>query len=400
MPVWIVVGSGVVLALQVGKASIAGPLLRGDLGLDLAAIGWLTAVIAVLGMLGGMPAGSLVAAWGDRRVFLAGIGASAVGAALGALAPGYGWLLAARLAEGLGFLLVVVAGPALLQRVAVPGQRNLSFALWSCFMPTGMALAMLAGPLFSSWRAMWWASAALSATALAAAVSLPASARGTWTGWRNTGRDSLATLRGRGPLLLAAGFGLYSLQFFALFSFLPILLTERMSMPLQTAGLFAAAATAANIAGNLCAGFLIERGVARWTLVAGASVVMGLAGCGIFLPLLPDTGAFLLCVLFSAAGGLVPATLLATAPMAAPQAHLVPLVIGLMMQGNNVGQVAGPAAVGGAIQAFGWPAAAVIVAVAGLLAVGVALGLRRLGRPGPDAAQRGNGSGKTAVRGS
>ncbi|MDH2237406.1 MFS transporter [Pigmentiphaga sp. GD03639] len=376
----VIVGGGVVLALQVGKASIAAPLLRADMGLDLAAIGWLTAVIAVLGMLGGMPAGSLVAARGDRRVFLAGLGTSALGAALGAGAPGYAWLLASRLLEGLGFLLVVVAGPALLQRVVAAAQRDLAFALWSCFMPTGIALAMLLGPLFSSWRILWWSSAALSLAAAASVLLLPPSARGAWRGWRDTGRDALATLRGRDPLLLAAGFGLYSLQFFALFNFLPILLTERMGMPLQTAGLLAAAATAANIAGNLCAGILMERGVARWALVACGSVVMGLAGSGVFLSVLPDAGSFALCMLFSAAGGLIPATLLATAPRAAPSPARVPLVVGLMMQGNNLGQVVGPAAVGGLIQSYGWPAAAGIAGVAGVLALAVALGLRQSGR--------------------
>lgn len=53
----IVVGSGVVAAIQVGKAAIVTPMLQKDLGLDLAAAGWLTGIIAVLGLLGGIPAG-------------------------------------------------------------------------------------------------------------------------------------------------------------------------------------------------------------------------------------------------------------------------------------------------------------------------------------------------------
>ena len=47
-----VVGAGVAAAVQVGKASIAAPLLQSDLHVDLAAIGWLTALFALLGAAG------------------------------------------------------------------------------------------------------------------------------------------------------------------------------------------------------------------------------------------------------------------------------------------------------------------------------------------------------------
>ncbi|MEF9603465.1 MFS transporter, partial [Paracoccus sp. PXZ] len=112
------------------------------------------------------------------------------------------------------------------------------------------------------------------------------------------------------------------------------------------AGLLSALATAANILGNLAAGLLLSRGVGRGPLLAGASLAMGVAGLGIFLPVLPDVPTFGLCVLFSAIGGLIPAVLLSSAPLAAPTAGLVPIVLGLMVQGNNLGQIAGPVAVG------------------------------------------------------
>ena len=56
-----IVGAGVVAALQVGKVIIAAPLLRQDMGLDLAAVGSLTAVFSVLGMVGGIAAGGVIA---------------------------------------------------------------------------------------------------------------------------------------------------------------------------------------------------------------------------------------------------------------------------------------------------------------------------------------------------
>ncbi|RJL16457.1 CynX/NimT family MFS transporter [Paracoccus siganidrum] len=377
--VLLIVAAGVVAALQVGKGAIAAPMLRADLGLGLSAIGWLTGVFAILGLVGGIPTGALVARIGGRRVLMAGLVTAALGAAVGAGAGSFAWLLVFRIVEGAGFLLIVVAAPSILEDVADRPHRNLAFALWSCFMPAGMAIAMLAGPMFQGWRAIWWASALMAIlVAVAVPALVPSRRRGLGASRGRLGADIAATLRAGGPLALAAIFALYSLMFFALFSFLPILLMERMQVSHQVAGLLSALATAANIIGNLAAGVLLSRGVGRTLLLAGASLVMGLAALGIFLPLLPEVPTFLLCVLFSAVGGLVPAVLLASAPLAAPGAGLVPIVLGLIVQGNNLGQIVGPVAVGGVIQAGGWAWAALIVAVAALLAAAIAAVLGRI----------------------
>ncbi|WP_051444446.1 CynX/NimT family MFS transporter [Afipia sp. P52-10] len=373
-----VVGAGVTAALQVGKAAIAAPLLQADLGLDLAAVGWITAIFAVLGVVGGVPAGAVTARLGDRRVLLAGLVAIALGAAVGGGATTFTVLLGSRVIEGLGFLMIAVSGPAVLQRIVAAGDRDLAFALWSCFMPAGMALAMLTVPLAASWQVYWWCSGALAAlSAVGIAVSVAGADSRTRFVWRALVKDAWATLR-VGPALLAVSFALYSLMFFALFSFLPVLLMQRMAVSLTAAGFLSALATAANIAGNLIAGVLLSRGASRTTLIGIACAVMSLAALGIFIPVLPPLGALLLCVVFSGVGGMLPATIVATTPMLAPAERLVPVAVGLVMQGSNLGQVIGPVAVGGAIDRFGWPSAAAIVVAAGAAGFVVSLLLRKV----------------------
>lgn len=370
--VGLIVGAGIVAALQVGKAPIAAPLLEGDLGIGFSALGWLTGVFALIGLVGGIPTGALVGSLGARRVLIAGLLITAAGAAAGALSAGLAMLMVSRVVEGAGFLLITVAAPSLLGRVARPGDRDLAFALWSCFMPLGMAAAMLAGPMFDAWRAMWWASGGLAlALCLLVPLLVPASReRHAWS-WQRLRADTAAVFGNAGAAGLAVTFALYSLMFFALFSFLPVLLMEQMGVSHRTAGLLSALASAVNVIGNLAAGVMLSRGVGRPVLLIGACLIMGAASLAIFLPLLPATATFLLCVLFSAVGGLIPATLLSSAPIVASSAALVPVVIGLIVQGNNLGQILGPVAVGSAIDRFGWSAAAVIVAGAALMAVAV-----------------------------
>ncbi|MFC1459302.1 CynX/NimT family MFS transporter [Microvirga arabica] len=370
----VVVGAGIVTGIQVGKAAIATPMLQADLGFNLTAAGWLTGIFAVLGLVGGIPAGTLVSRTGDRRMLVLGLGAIALGTVMGATAPGYPVLLASRVLEGLGFLLVTVAGPAILNRMVGDGQRDIAFALWSCFMPAGMALVMLAGPLFGDWRTLWWGNAGLAAAAIVAGLAIvPAATARVSVSWRSAASDSLRVLTSREPILLAACFASYSLMFFALFSFLPVLLMEQMAIAHGTAGLLSSVATGANIIGNLAAGYLLARGISRPALLAGAYLIMGLAGIGIFLQVFGGTPTLALCILFSGVGGLIPATLISSVPLVASSAALAPVVIGLVMQGSNLGQVIGPVAVGGATGIYGWAAAAGIVLIAALIATVAAM---------------------------
>lgn len=248
-------------------------------------------------------------------------------------------------------------------------------------MPIGMAAAMLVGPFFEDWRTMWWASGALAlAICIAVPLVIPAGGQGQIMSWNSLRRDSMTVARDRGAVGLAITIALYSMMFFAVFSFLPVLLMERLQVTHQTAGLLSALASAVNVIGNLTAGLLLSRGFSRPALLIAACLVMGLASFGIFLPVLPDGAAFGLCLLFSTVGGVIPAILLSSAPLVAPAAGLVPVVLGLIIQGSNLGQILGPTAIGGALDRFGWDSAAYIVAGTAVIAVlVVASTLRRVG---------------------
>lgn len=373
-----VVLAGIAAAVQVGKAAIAIPLLQGETGLTLAVLGWVGSVFAILGLFGGVPIGALATRFGDRRILLLGLVLLALGSVAGAGAPGFGLLLAGRVVEGVGFMMVSVSGPALLRRCVGEGDREVAIALWSCFMPTGMALAMLAGPLFGGWRAIWLAGAVLSLLCtVAVRLWVPAGSTGVSAPWRRLAADAGRVFLSRGPVLLALCFSLYAMMFFAVISFLPVLLIERMHGSLASAGALSGLATAGNILGNLAAGALLSRGVPRARLLAAASLTMGLAAVFALLPLLPSLGAFLCCILFAMAGGLIPATLLSTAAILAPRPNLLPATIGLLMQGSNLGQVLGPVAAGSAIAVLGWSGVAGLVAILALLALAISGALRQ-----------------------
>lgn len=378
LAVAMVVAAGIIAALQVGKVIVSVPLLRADLGLSLSAAGWVLSIFSVLGVLGGILTGATVSRFGDRRIMLVGLWAIVCGSLAGGFASAYPLLLATRVIEGLGFLLIIIAAPDLLRRIVAPYERDRAFAIWSCFMPAGMALALLIGPLLIGWRGLWLANAglaALVAIAVMRTVSQGVIMQDKWS-WSGLADDTLQTLKAGGPLLLAVTFGFYTLLFFALFSFLPVLLEERIGVSAALASVLTAAAIGANIIGNLTAGVLRERGVAQWKIIAVASIIMGVMGLVIFLPLLPNIVVFAACVVFSGFGGLIPAIIMGGIPTLTPRARLTPVSFGLVMQGNNLGQLIGPVTVGSVVAAMGWNAVAVFIACGAVALVLLAIALR------------------------
>lgn len=124
--------------------------------------------------------------------------------------------------------------------------------------------------------------------------------------------------------------------------------------------------------GNLLGGALAAHGARPSSALAwafGASAVLALVVAA--APLSP-AWRFGLVVAFAVVSGIVPPALFAEAPSQAPHPAAVGVTLGMMMQGNNLGLVAGPAAGASLTVAGGWPALGVGVAAAACTAVAVA----------------------------
>ncbi|CAI0708168.1 CynX/NimT family MFS transporter [Serratia quinivorans] len=372
-----VVLAGIAVALHVGKATIALPELQREFGRSLESLSWIISAFPFIGVFGGIAAGQLVRRWGDRRLLSLGLVIVSLASFAGATQHDFTGLIATRVIEGIGFVIVVVAAPTVLTRVVAPQQRNLVFSIWSTFMPAGMAISLFFGPHFADWQQSWIAGGILTLlAALLLPFTTPRSVLSTATATTlKLSQALLSIIRARQPLLLALIFTTYNLQFFAVMAFLPIFLMQRIGLTLAAAGAVSAAVIAVNILGNLFAGVLLSRGLRARTLLAIASTLMGLAGARVFLPATSNSMLVPLCLLFSGIGGMLPATILAATPAAAPEPTLIPLSLGLVMQGIYLGQVIGPIVLSTLVAYAGWTAPSVLVLAAALLGSLLALTL-------------------------
>lgn len=386
---WLVFAAGVCAALHVGKLPPAITTLRATLGMTLLEAGFLLSLVQAAGMAAGIGFGVLADALGLRRSMLIGLVLLAGASALGAVADGVPWLLALRAVEGCGFLMVVLPAPGLMRRLVAPQRLNLMLGVWGTYMPLGAALGLLAGPAWIAafgWPS-WWAAlggvSALMALLLHAGVAdAPAPAA------RPAGvLVRLArTLSAAGPWLVALAFALYSSQWLAVVGFLPTIYIEAGVAPALT-GVLTAVAAAVNMLGNLGAGRLLQRGAAPARLLVIGYAVMALAAAAAFAgPAgagLPPALRYLAVLLFSAVGGMIPATLFALALRVAPGEDTVSTTVGWMQQWSALGQFAGPPVVAWvAGRSGGWHWTWLATGAASLAGLLIAARVARLARPG------------------
>jgi len=355
--VWAVFAGGLVAGAYIGKVPPALPVLRADFGLTLVETGYLATTLNALGGLVGMFAGVLSDRFGHKRIALGGLALMAAGGLLGALAPGYGLLLLSRFLEGAGFIMMTVAGVALTAHAVTSADRPKAMALWSCYMPAGGCLAMLAASVALAvfdWRSLWISlSAASIACFVLVARAMPPQASQSSVGLLRLGRESLTH---PASLLLCLSFAGYVAQWAAFMTWLPtFVVSERGGSALHGA-LLTALWVGVNVPGVLLGGWLMAHGAQRSRMIALASCIQALAAAGAFLDVLPDWGRYASCLAFSFFGGVIPTAVFSGVAALARSPQHIATTNGMVMQASQLTQFVSPILVAWIAARLGWAA--------------------------------------------
>ena len=421
-------------ALGTSIANVALPALARQFALPSTHVQWVVIAYLLTLTAAVVAAGRLGDVWGRRRLLLAGLALFALASLAAGAAPGLGWLIAARVAQGLGAAVMMALTLALVGEVVPKAQAGSAMGLLGTLSAVGTALGPSLGGLLLAtwgWQAVFWVNVPLGLAALALAwwqlppdratpprtvrfdhlgtallaLSLTAYALamtlqpGAW-GTLNTG------------LLLAAGLGLAAFAWVETRAPAPLLRLQTLRQPAVATGVAVNALITTVVMATLVVGpFYLAGGLgldaARMGLVMTTGpAVAALAGAP--AGKLVDqwgaarvTGAGLLLMLAGSAalpwasatwGALGYAATLAfitagyastqaannTAVMASAPADQRGLVSGLVNLSRNLGLITGASAMGAVYQ---WGATATteaggLDALAGLrLAFGVAVGL-------------------------
>lgn len=140
--------------------NVALPAIRRDLNASVSGLQWIidayTVVLASLLML----AGSTGDRVGRRRTFQVGLALFTLGSLMCSLAPGLGWLIAARALQAVGgSMLNPVAMSIITNTFTEPRERARAIGVWGSVVGISMALGpLIGGALVDSggWRAIFW----------------------------------------------------------------------------------------------------------------------------------------------------------------------------------------------------------------------------------------------------
>jgi len=355
----LLVAIGVIAAAQLGKIPPIVADLQRDLGIGLVAVGWTMSVITLVAFVLGLSAGSLLGGLSIKRALLGAMALGAVASAAGALVDGAAALLVVRTVEGVGYLVVTVACPALIARNAGDADRPLALALWACFVPLGLGLMNQVGPMLvalGSWRLVFWAGAALLAVAALllarTRVDEPAPAKQPGLGFFL--REHLTAYGHLPAVAIAAAFFCFAFLNFGFLSFLPTYLETAVGMAPTSAGTLAAVTALAYVPGALLTGALLRRGGSP--AILGAIGFAAAAACAWFVYVadLPLPVLAAVAILLNAATGMAGTVGFAAAPRCAPDADRVRLVTGLLAQFSSAAILVAPPTLGAVVESAGW----------------------------------------------
>ena len=160
--------------------NVALPSIRRDLDASLSGLQWTidayTLVLASLLMLSGSTADRL----GRRRTFQVGLATFTAGSLLCSIAPGLGWLVAARVVQAIGGSMLNPVAMSIITNVFTDArERARAIGVWGAVVGLSMALGPIVGGALTEtvgWRAIFWINVPIGVAAFVlAAVFVPES---------------------------------------------------------------------------------------------------------------------------------------------------------------------------------------------------------------------------------
>jgi MFS transporter, CP family, cyanate transporter len=349
-------GCGVLAAAQIGKLAALAPTMQRELAIGLSTMALLVALIEAGGALFATRAGHVALRVGLGRSLLAAMLLLCAASVGQAFAPGAAALFAWRLVEAVGYVGVVVTAPVLIAALAGTLRAPALLALWSTFVPVGLALG--------TWGLGWladvsgWRTAALASGAAAGVCAFALCAS------RMNGSHDVAVAPsvrakpalGRAAWCLAIAFSGFAALGVGVLALLPTVLVGK-GLPVADAARWTGWASLAAVPGSLLIASIVRWPATHRPTAAASLLLSGLLISVVFAADLPAVSVAIAAVLLNVSLGIFGGLAFALLPQVAGDAPRAARAYGVLAQLGASGSLAGPPLLAFSAEQAGWAAA-------------------------------------------
>ncbi|MEL0206986.1 MAG: MFS transporter, partial [Alphaproteobacteria bacterium] len=166
------VACGAVCGVHIAKLGPSMPSIMDNFGISLTEAGILASTFTLLTIFTGVFVGNAMSSVGVKRLICIAMLLSLIGSLMPLTIDSYNGLVLGRALEGIGLIIMMIAGPTAVSLFTQDSTRAKHTGFWSAFMPIGTALSFLRAPLTLSvggWQSLWFFSVLVSLIALLAA---------------------------------------------------------------------------------------------------------------------------------------------------------------------------------------------------------------------------------------
>ena len=345
---------GILAGVQLGKIAPLVGWYQQEVGFSMVLIGWFTSMIGIFVAAAALPAGWAIERAGPASTFLIGSLVMTVGGIALALFDAPAAILASRLVEGAGYLVLVIATPALLATISPQGWKAPMLAIWGGFVPVGFAVAdftaqaMLPGGEPRTYLLLAIAAFAILAALAALLLRAPDLADNPAAG---PAQGSFAATMTVPVGLVALAFGIYVVLSVGFFTFMPAYIAAPGSAILLSAGAIALLVPIGNVLASLLVGGRDQRFIALLSAAGFAvNAVLAIPAFGASSPIVATAALGLLAI----AGGMTASALFAGIPFIVGRNGSTSVAIGLVAQAGGIGTLFGPPLAGYVIETYGF----------------------------------------------
>lgn len=350
--------AGIAIAVAQNKVAPCLGVLQAAFGLDLSAVGWLSSVFSVMGILMACPAALFTNHLGPKNACVLSLVATIVGGVIGLISDSFPILLFSRIIEGMGASLIAVAVPTIIAVTFPPERRGLPTGLWSSWQFIAQALCFFFGVAITDafgWQGVWWSGIVFALAAVILTLTILRLPKQKSFESAKPDIGSLGRTAGQRPVQ-AICFSMFCFCFscFGFVTWAPTCWAETLHINLEQANWLISLFAIISIPAVVLVGWLIDRVSHR-----RVSVISCL-GYGILVSaafLMPNRAAMIPYTLFYPFfEGATSTSLWTIVPQTARWAQDTSSAIALFNMASSCGMLAGPPVAGAIIQAFGWRA--------------------------------------------